>query len=273
MQEEVLKPFKQFFEFRKFWSTRKAILSGVPLYDWNPSERQKSGYLNHWSFNIQESAFAALPVIVLTRILDFLFDEFKNKPPDLGSLDERTKVFIETAKATDQFFSAFFAPAFLTLLVSLLAWGSLKGSDSTPEKRARARKAYLYFDGAYGLCFQILLSLVFSLMAWGSNHTKFVEKLPPFVFFVLGILFMVGLIGQFIETNKTIPRKLFKMNGYSFRVRHFWQRKRPDDPPWSKYSFALILGGWPVIIVVGVILTTLSYITATILTAIKMLFI
>jgi len=273
LQEEVIKPFKQFFDFRKFWNTRKAILSGVPLYDWDSSQRQKSGYLNHWNFNIQESTLAALPVILLTKVLDFLFDKFKDKPLDIASLDERTKVFIETAQATDQFFSAFATPAFLTLLVFLLAWGSLKGSDSTPEKRARAARAYLYFDGAYGLYFQLLLSLVFSLMTWGSNHTKLVEKLPPFVSFVLVILFIVGLIGQLIETNKTIPRKLFKVNGYSFRVKHFWQRKHPDDPPWSKYSFALILAGWPVIIVVSVVLTTLSYITATVLTSIKMLFV
>ena len=273
LQEEIIKPFKQFFEFRKFWNTRKAILSGVPLYDWNSSERNKSGYLNHWSFNIQENAFAALPVIVILKVLDFLFDKFKDVPPSPNYQDEYTKVFFEVSKSTDQFFLAFFAPTVLTLIVFLQAWSSLKGSDSTPETRARARRAYLYFDGAYGFYFQILLSLAYSLQAWSDDHTKLLERVPPFTFLVFDIIFMVGTIGQLLETGKKVPIKLFKINGYSSRERQFWQRKRPDDPPWSKYHFAIILGCWPVIIIVFTVLFTLSGITATVLTSIKMLFV
>jgi hypothetical protein len=273
LQEEIFKSFKQFFEFRKFWNTRKAILRGVPLYDWNSSELNKSGYLNHWSFNIQENTFAALPVIFILKVLDFLFDKFKDSPPSLSFPDEYTKVFYEVSKDTDQFFFTFFAPTVLTFIVFLQAWSSLKGSDSTPETRARARRAYLYFDGAYGFYFQILLSLVYSLQIWSNDYDKLIEKAPTFTFLVFHIIFMVGTIGQILETGKKVPNKLFKINGYSSRERQFWQRKRPDDPPWCKYHFACILGGWPVIIGVFIILFILSYITATVLASIKMLFV
>jgi len=253
--------FKELFDLKKFWNTRKAILNGVPLYDWNSNDRQRSGYLNHWTFNIKESVFVSLPAILLTRVLDFLFNDYKNKPQDFNSLDEFQKIFYETSQATSQFFSAIAAPAFLTLTVFLLAWCSLKNSDSTPRKRARARSAYLYFDGAYGLYFQLLLSLVSSLTLWGSNHTAILGEIPPLIYIVLVILFVIGLIGQCIETYIRIPRKLFKVNDYSSRLR------------WGKYLSTLLLGSWLLSIGVVVILTILSIITATVLTYMKMPFI
>lgn len=261
-QEEF---FKQILDLKNFWKTRKAILIGVPLYDWNSSDRQRSGYLNHWSFNIQESVFVSLPAILLTKILDFLYDDYKTKPPDFSQLDESTRVVsetaYETAYATAQFLSAFAAPAVLTLTAFLLAWCSLKKSDSTPQMRARARSAYLYFDGAYGLYFQLMLSLASSLTIWVFNHDGITEKpIYGLIGTVSFILLVVGSIGQSIETYIKIPRKLFKINSYSSRRR------------WGKYLSALLLGTSLISIGVFVIIFILSFITAIILTFMKMLF-
>ena len=53
LQKSLRKPLVLLAGFRKFWKTKKAITTGVPLYDWTPFQRNKEGFLGPWSFNIQ----------------------------------------------------------------------------------------------------------------------------------------------------------------------------------------------------------------------------
>lgn len=270
-KKQILKPINQFIEFRKYWKTKKAVLTGIPIYNWDTSEREQHGYLEPWTFNIQEGVFASLPSIFIVKILDFLFKHLKNDPQDLSSLDIRTKIFTETLQSTNQFFSSFSAPLIITLLVFIVGWSSLKRSDSNSESRARARRAYLYLDGSYGLIFQLILSLEISLITWGFNHEKFINRLPGNIYIIFVVFYVISILGQIIQTYHIIPQKLFKINGYSSRVRHFWQKKKNNDPPWSKFSTMTLLGAFPVLLVVTLIQHLLSNMTATFITSLRML--
>lgn len=123
-----------------------------------------------------------------------------------------------------------------------MGWGTLRRRDSTSAKRRRARFAYLYFIGAYGLYSQFFLAFGVSFLSTDLGQKVLVQSQLGY----LSIAFFVALvlcgIWQLIITVRKIPRLLFVANGYSDRVRHFWQRSQPTDPPWNKLVLANILG-------------------------------
>lgn len=271
LQKSLRKPLDFLAEFRKFWKTKKAVKNGVPLYDWTPFQRKEGGFLGPWSFNIQETVFATLPAIVVVKVLDFLFGKPRIETLGFDQLDRRAQVFAEIVKSTDQFFNAFIAPTLITLLVFLIGWSSLNRKDSNKETRAKARQAYLYLDGAHGLFSQCALAVAFSLLAWVLVRPEIQERLPLAFTVAWGVLLAYGWLTQMYLTFSKIPKLMFQANGYSGRVRRFWQKRLSDDPPWNKYQLAVIIGGWPCILVVFVVLTALSRLTAWCLTAVKML--
>jgi hypothetical protein len=75
----------------------------------------------------------------------------------------------------------------------------------------------------------------------------------PVALVVLGALFVQGHLLVY-----RIPRFLFTINGYSTRRRRFWQRRKPDDPPWGKMQFAQFLAGLPLVVLVNVALMLLT---------------
>ena len=274
VQKSLRKPLDLLADFKKFWKTKKAVTTGVPLYDWTPFQRKEEGFLGPWSLNIQETVFATLPALVVVNALDFLFGKPQIQIPGFDQLDRRTQVFVETVTSTNQFFNAFTAPTLITLLVFLIGWGSLKTEDANKETRARARQAYLYLDGAHGLFSQCALAVAFSLLAWVLVRPEIRERLLfewGLVTLAWVVLLAFGFLTQMYLTFNKIPKLVFQANGYSGRVRRFRQKRLSDDPPWNKYGLALVIGGWPCILVIYVVLTGLSWVTAWFLTAVKML--
>ncbi|MEG4146591.1 hypothetical protein [Microcoleus sp. Pol12B5] len=248
--DEEASPFKQFFDFKKFRKTRKAILSGDKLYEWNIKELRDRGYLAPLYFNIQESVFVALPSVVIIKIIDWRYP----KPPDAS---DDWELFQGTFGAL----CAFVAPFVLTLLASILAKASLKKNDLSPSKIDRARKAYLYFDGAYGLYLQGLLSLVTSLLGWAiwmSGQENSQEPISSEIGLILLLFFLVLLALQSKITLWNIPRQLFKINGYS-----------GQSSPWFKYSYNLLLAVPAITVVNLAFLAFLSGILTVFMMAIK----
>lgn len=223
-REPEISPFKKFFEFQKFRLTRRAILSGERLYEWTPRERKSRDYLGPLHFNIQQSIFSGLPPLVLVTIFDYWYQIYKDPTEDdkLGQMFEGIYRVIYN----------FTTPILFTLFAYILARASLRRNDVTPDKVEKAKKAYLYFDGAYGLYSQALLSLAFSLIIWSQTHTKALNNLPPYLLFVGFILFLIAAIYQLSLTYWRIPKKLFKeVNGYTAGV-----------SPCERYFFASVIG-------------------------------
>src|SRR5688500_9134921 len=68
--------------------------------------------------------------------------------PEVRVMAERTSGYIQPCTV----------PLITTSIVFLVAWGSLKSADATKEAKARARRAYLYADGAFGFVSQMFLA-------------------------------------------------------------------------------------------------------------------
>lgn len=245
-------PFKQFFEFQKFQNTRRAVLSGKPLYELSLEERQKNDYLDALQFNIQESLFAALPTVVIIKALNWIFEN--SKAPIAGE----TQKFFEVFQGICGGLTAFIAPIIFTFLASFLARASLKKVDSTPEKINRAKKAYLYLDGACGLYFQSSLSLSSSLVNWMFNHSLENSSLNGWLIVFAILLLIIGLFGQLKITWWSIPRRLFRVNGYT-----------SGNAPWFKYSRTLLFGVPILSFIFYVILMALSFALTLVLLAIQ----
>ena len=153
-------------------------------------------------------------------------------------------------------------PIMLTTVVFFFVWGSLKKSDSTPDKRNTARRAYLYFDGAYGLYSQLLMAFGIGLFstAAGQSLVENEELLMPF----LALIFLLAgsTIWQIYISTKKIPKLVFAVNGYSGKAKHFWQKSNPDDPPWSKLTLAHIIMGYPLLLVISFVFLAVTFLLA-----------
>ena len=225
-----------------FRRTRKAVKAGVPLYDWTPAQLRDKGFSGPWALNVYTSLIASLPAALLVM-----------------------------AVAPNQFLIAFLVPTHFSILTFLAGWGSLKAKDSTRDSRARARRAYLYLNSTYGLPYQRALALAFPVF-WGIN--SWVTDLEQAGLLLLLIFFFplaYGGASQFRLTFIETPEHLFQINGYSKRMRHFWQKKRPDDPPRAKYNLVVLLGGLLCFYIILRILIALSWFIVEFLTTITML--
>lgn len=245
-------------EFGSFWKTKRAVAAGKPLYIYTPEQLAAEELMNPWAFNLAESVFASLPALTVVKILSFFYPAPSPEP----SILPKNATFWQSvfAKAPSYYpqilgwFVPFLVPITLLALSRLFARASLKKSDTTTEKRERARVAYLYLDGACGLLPQLLL-------AFGANVglTCLINGVPtpeP-IAIVLLLMVVVGSWWGLFISGRTVPRKLFAINGYSDKIPHFWRRAEADSGPWSKYTVALLLGaptmGWGLLLLMVVL--------------------
>jgi len=202
--ERLLKPINIFSQYSR---TRSAIIKGESLWDLDKQALEERQLLSAWSFNLQETALAAIPVNVVIKILNFFFDSAKTA----------TTEYAEIVRSVEPFFKSFNAPLILTLCVFLLAIGSLKDGDQLPSKLAKAERAYLYIDGAHGIWTQGGISICTGLMTWISFHPGAIPLLTQ-LNLLLMLLLSYFTIAQFHETQRKVPFALFKANGYSPRL-------------------------------------------------------
>jgi hypothetical protein len=228
-----------------FWKTKEAILRGEKLYAWPNSDIKENGYLMPWRFNAIECGITGGLASITTTSLNFIASATQDQTDKKVLLidDKFTGFFIKVVS----WLSPFIAPLFLTCAVFIIAWGTLRRADKTLEKRKTARRAYLYFDGAYGLYPQLFLA--FSI---GFFFTRIGQQAFSSVDFAIPLLMLMAasFIRQFFLSIKTIPELLFVVNGYSTRFRVAGEKRKADDPPWGKYFLATILAGSPLIILV-----------------------
>lgn len=265
---------KKFQTFRAFWRTKRAIAAGTPLYDWPLANVQAAGYLGPWKFNAIGIAITGGVASVTTNFLNFLAGAKPDEPQkltDVASLLADADpalasplAFNSLLTTTSGWVYPFAIPMFLTSVVYLISWGTLRSKDSNPQSRHRARSAYLYFDGAYGFVSQLFLAFGVSLLFTKLGQKVLnIDELNPF-----GLAFLVAVVlavvWQFVISLNKIPQLMFVANGYS-RARHFWQRAQPNGPPRRKFFLAHILGGWPLVVAINLLLAAISYLLATLL--------
>lgn len=175
-------------------------------------------------------------------------------------------------------------PFILFFVARMIAWGSLKGIDSTPEHRKRAARAYLYLDGAYGLYPQALLSIAIVLSSVGAapSPIQTILRSTPEnsasdnVFstscYVAGTTILAGaLIWETILKRFILPRRLFAFNNYSKRLKWFWMLKDKGRNlgPWNKDVFSYAYAVPTITIALGLAVLVLSWLIGTALYFIK----
>ena len=249
---------------RKYSATRRAIRRGESLYDSSPEDLVHSGYMGPWSFNLAETAFAAIPTTMFIAVLTFFWPHKPEIPEGTPELAGRAA---ELQPAIGSWLQPLLIPLALMLIASLAAWGSLFRRDSTPDRRRRAKYAYLYYDGAYGIVPQFCFGLAITLIFWLEER----EWWPAPVALGVGALTVYAWGHLVYLTCVLEPRKLFALHGYSPVPIHFWtpKRKRPPNPgPWTKYGLSVLMGGgclaYMLAIVVGSAIVLLSLLLATI---------
>jgi len=252
---------------RRFWKTKRAIDRGEPLYEWSSDRLGKAGYYGPWKFNAFATAVTGGVAGAVNGIVSFV----NNSPED----SSEPTLLVEAASAlggpavssmaatTSAWIQPFVVPLVTTSLVFLVAWGSLKSHDSTKATRARARRAYLYADGAFGFFPQLLLAsggalLLGVLSGVLSRHDDAdgVVQLTPFLIVLVAVVVVAGLAQTIVSQGK-IPRFLFAINGYQIPY-YMWQRVRLGDAPWIKLTLAQFIGLGPVAAAVELTLGVLT---------------
>lgn len=213
-------PVDRVTKLSSYFLTRSMVLRGHALWDLGKTELSSRGLMAPWTFNVYQSALSALPIICYSAINAFVYPATPTDP------------FADPSSAAASQFAAQIGRVFLALAVTLslailsyaAASGSLCPDDRTEARRARARRAYLYLDGALGFWSQMGLTTFLGLVATGA---------PWVLFFLIG-----SVILQLRITSYVIPATLFRINGYpsDYPSLRFWQRD-PLRAQWNRYLF------------------------------------
>ena len=260
----------QLLDIKKFFSTRKAVFSHEPLWNYTLAELDAKGYQAAWTFNLQETALAALPGILALRILNFLFPLEKNilsNPPELSHF---AQYFQETNTEVVQTIISFLPPLFLMIIAYLAAWSSLRKADRTKQNIERNLAAYLFLDGALGLWPQMSLSFAITLVAWLNQH----EKGNTFTTIILLILGLYGFFYSSSLISNRIPKLLFSLQGYSTERPDFlsWylSQKIENAGPWRTWVFTQGCGSWILLALLWSTLLVISFVITLALALLKL---
>lgn len=225
---ELLSHWTQFaLKVRKFWDTKKAIDSGIRLYDWTPTQRAAAGYHGPWMFATLQGLSVVAVQSGAAHLLAFLG---KTPPPTLA------------ASLKPSFGSSLYFSMLTLLLAYISAWGSLTGDRSTPTTRRRTRDIYLYADAAYIFWPAVFLAVIEPV----SQATSKAAIGPTWIGLLSCLAYVACFCWYMGVTGRKIPRRVFHENGYSDRVRRCWQERMPDDPPWGKLVLVYALVVLPI---------------------------
>jgi len=218
--QKLSKSLLDFTGFRRFLRTRRAILNGEKLFDLSNEELKARKLVRPLTFNVYKAALAALPAIAIGWLI--FWSQRSDLNTSLGMPQAGTGFWsgllaqwqvVQTLRHTVTALVAPAAPFVFAVVVSRLC---LHRSDSKRETRWRCRRAFLYFDGAYGVLPQMLLSTVLILYEnsdWLSAQIWNADSYSVFNF-VMG--FPLGVAGFWpaYVLFAQIPELLFDVNGY-----------------------------------------------------------
>jgi hypothetical protein len=183
-----------------------------------------------WHFNLYQSALSALPGVLVVSVLSFLGIEVADKLTFADPFDAQVNVYYEK-------FLSYLQPLVIPLALGVTcfgaAWASFEKGDRSRENMARARRAYLYYDGAYGLWTQAIMALFVTIY-----YIPLREK-PAFIMLVsiFGFLALAAGMWQRTIDGWKIPKALFVINGYNYEYPKWWFWFRSDavSRGWRRY--------------------------------------
>lgn len=231
-----------------FLRTRRAILDGEPLYDQPELDRREKHYLGPWRFNLTETFLAGLPGLLLSWFVSLPSPFTYPSVPDLFADPNLSSEHVLLAQRIFRDWVRGLAPFFPAVVLTISAYtsGSLSlwMDDSSPERRRRARVAYLYLDGAHGLWRQMFAGFV-SAMGWATGGS---------LGLAVGIASLTSLGLLVHESHSIVPRELFYAHGYGVAG------GRWANGPWKKYLWlGLGSSGWLAATLIVVAVWTLEF--------------
>jgi hypothetical protein len=191
---DVVPMLENLFRFPKYFRTRRLILRGVPLWDLTASDVARAGLMKPWNFNLYESAFAAAPAALIAFLAHFGGSTALDK--DGGALSGQV-LTQATSLAT---------PIALGVAAFASAHFSCPSETDDRATNLRARYAYWYLDGAFGLVSQATISLLIALSA--------LILVTDNVQIIIAVPMLIATFRQWQVTALIIPDRLFKLNGY-----------------------------------------------------------
>ena len=234
--------------FLRFFRTRHAIHQGHTLYLFSQEEIEARGLLGPWLLNFYESILASLPAFIFLRITSIF------QSPVIE--DEAVRI----ASEINNSLTPFLFP--ITFLLS--SWAASRFSfypkDSTETKRKKAKYAYLYFDGAYGLWAQMSVVTIEVILQtfYGTNSVGVllnavetfasqgygIDASSPVgvVGFVASLIGVAAIFWNLRIAFYDIASELFKVNGYSGETPAFFasSKAKPNSGPWLRYQYSII---------------------------------
>jgi hypothetical protein len=243
-------------KYKRFRRTRRYIKEGQQLFDLPADEISRLEVMGPWSFKTYEIMLAALPGEVIGAIISFIAP-YEPSAQLSDNLSQHQVAFVRDYLRLEPSISKIIWPVYIpTLLLissSIVSRGSLRKEDSTRQSRKRARNAYLYYDAAYGLGTQTLLSLLLAVMiasyqrGWGFGTTPF----SPAIYILTIPLFVAAMVNQIYISLGTVANRLFRLNGYATGSRSTVASSLIPAPRF-RYVFFVYLAGYLNILMVAV---------------------
>lgn len=232
--------FDKVTKYKRFRRTRQYIKQGKKLFDLPADELSKINAMGPWTFNIYQTMLAAIPAQIVATVLNFFFPYEPPLRQITKSLSPYQKEFIrdfdKLAPSVHNYFRPLIVPTILLAVSSIAGWACLKKEDSTKQSRKRCRNAYLYYDGAYGLMPQTIISLAITMLAMSNERNV---DAGVVYFLLIGLVIGLGAsIYQLYVTDYKIPSLLFHQNGYSTSV--FLPSHSKFSAPWGKYGYSTL---------------------------------
>ncbi len=223
---------------RSFYSTRRSVVSGCPLYDWTLADISAAGLQTPLRFHVYQTVLSVIPATVILQIWSFVHprDPYDY---DVPTLQETHFAFWGRLLNPTTF------PVLLLVFASTIGWASLRRRDSSRTTRARARRAVHYLAGTHYLYPAVAMSIGYVsipiiLSAAVPSTTKWALGGGVGFFCFLFILRTIWITGFLF------PNELFRINGYGVdpvKTTEFtWDFVNP--PPRIKFRIVWILYGW-----------------------------
>lgn len=246
----------QFAQIGSYFATRRTIRRGIPLWDRSLDEIKSKGLMGPWKLNLYESVLVSLPISAFIWSLDLIAPSVDKPTNIFGHL---SKYELEVMRLSEKIFGLidpFFIPMTLLIFTFVAGWSSLHSVDSSRHKMRRARHAYLYLDGSYGLIPQFLMVLIFTVP--GELQARSLGNIDTVLTIATYLRYPIS-IWLIIVTWFVVPSKLFAINGYSSKIPFFFRnRNLKNHGPHGKYQFLLAIFSPVIIIILRVIVILMS---------------
>ena len=170
----------------RFAKTRRALLSGEPLYNVPTAELRSAGFLGPWSFNATQSMICSVPGMVVAAF-SALIGRTSALPATNSVADTVSKVY--------QVLQPLSVPFGMMLDTYVVGASVLPLGHRHHQNRVAAQRKLLYMDGARGFWPQLLASLSYAVFRSDlGNKELFLDSAIIALFFAVLWQLWVGYL-------------------------------------------------------------------------------